>query len=226
MTRYRYPRARILVFAKAPVPGQCKTRLIPELGAKGAARVQRALLDKTLRTALASDLAPVELWCAPSARHAVFRQAGETHGVRLRTQPRGDLGARMDYALRQTLCLAGPGLLIGTDCPVFAPRHLAHALAALNDGADVVVCPAEDGGYVLIGARKAISALFRGMPWGGAAVMAATRRELGRLGIRHTELPPLWDVDEPADLRRAYSQGLLQDKAGFTGLLSAQTIGP
>jgi glycosyltransferase A (GT-A) superfamily protein (DUF2064 family) len=93
-------------------------------------------------------------------------------------------------------------LLIGTDCPALQPEDLRAAASALLDGEDAVVIPAEDGGYVLIGLRRPIPALFEGMAWGTDTVMSSTRRRLREIGMRWRELPTLWDVDRPADLAR------------------------
>lgn len=211
MSDHLYPQARILVFSKAPVAGRCKTRLMPMLGRRGAARLQRELLEKTLDTAISSKLAPVELWCSPSSHHTAFRKARLRHGIRLQTQPRGNLGTRMHKALQPTHRRGRQAILIGTDCPTLTANHLHQALAALAQGSDVVICPAEDGGYVLVGTRTNLPRLFHNIPWGKPEVMAATRRKLNRLGVRHKEMIPLWDVDHPHDLRRARSLGLLRD---------------
>ena len=94
------------------------------------------------------------------------------------------------------------------DCPALTADHLRAAADALRGGADVVVCPAEDGGYVLIGTRKAEPALFSVMPWSTAEVMAETRRRLNALGLVWQELVTRWDVDGPADLDRLRESAL------------------
>jgi uncharacterized protein len=197
----------VAVLAKAPVPGFAKTRLIPLLGAEGAARLQERLVDRALATALAAEIGPVTLWCAPDGTHAFFREAARRHGVRLAAQPEGDLGERMLSAFR-----AAPGgqalVLIGTDCPVLDPSHLVDA-AALLAGADVVMAPAEDGGYGLLAARRPIAELFEGMPWGTDQVAALTRERARSCGLRLTELPTVWDVDTASDVGRLRAAGLV-----------------
>lgn len=205
----RHPDARILVFARAPVPGACKTRLISSVGRRGAARLQRELVGKTLETTVASGLAPVELWCAPDCRHPFFRQCRHDFGVSLHRQPRGSLGRRMSEALRMALREAHYAILIGTDCPALSSDDLADALESLRRGSMAVFQPAVDGGYVLAGLRRAEPRLFHGIRWGTAAVMPATRRRLRQLNMAWAEQPALWDVDLPADLRRAVAEGLL-----------------
>ena len=105
----------------------------------------------------------------------------------------------------------GPALVIGTDCPAMMPAHLRMAAEMLRGGADAVVCPAEDGGYVLIGMRKPLPALFAGMTWGTAGVMAETRRRLRYQQLAWQEPATLWDVDVPEDLPRLRGFGLLDE---------------
>jgi uncharacterized protein len=205
----RYPDARILIFARAPVPGACKTRLIPSVGAQGAARVQRNLLEITLETTVASGLAPVELWCEPDCRHPFLQRCRSQYGIRLRRQPAGDLGRKMSEALRRSLRECAYAILVGTDCPALATVDLENALYALQSGSKAVYQPSDDGGYVLVGARQPEPRLFHGIAWGGPTVMADTRRRLARVGQPWTELPTLWDLDTADDLRRALTQGLL-----------------
>lgn len=198
-------KVQVAVLAKAPIAGLAKTRLIPALGAAGAARLQRQLTRDTVQCALAARLGPVTLWCAPSARHRFFLAMHRTTGVDCLAQPNGDLGERMHRAFRLH-CTQGPLLLIGTDCPALRPAHLRSAARALNDGDDAVFCPAEDGGYVLVGLRQPQPALFAGMTWSTSGVMPETRMRAQRLGLRVQELETLWDVDVPADLGRLYAQ--------------------
>ena len=192
-----------MVFAKAPTPGRVKTRLVPALGEAGAALLQRQLVERTLRTALAAELGPVELWCAPGTNDAFFADCAKQYGVSLRGQGKGDLGIRMARALAHVLAVGSPGLLIGSDCPALTAEYLREAAASLAGGNDAVFGPAEDGGYVLIGlARDPSPQLFDGIVWGAATVMQETRARLARLNWRWRELATLWDVDRPQDLRR------------------------
>ncbi|MBE0627616.1 MAG: TIGR04282 family arsenosugar biosynthesis glycosyltransferase [Burkholderiales bacterium] len=194
-----------MVFAKAPTPGRVKTRLIPALGAKGAAALQRRLIERTLGTAEEARPGTLELWCAPGPDDPFFAACALRHGISLRTQCDGDLGVRMALALESALAAGSPGILIGCDCPAFTAAYLREAAAALADGNDAVLGPAEDGGYVLIGlARPAPAQFFAGMPWGTAAVMQETRVRLMRGNMRWRELAPLWDLDRPEDLQRLH----------------------
>jgi len=191
----------IAILAKAPIPGHAKTRLIPHLGADGAARLQRWLLQKTVAAALMADIGPVSLWCTPDVQHPDFSLCRAFGPVTLRPQPAGDLGRRMLAALDDAPSPAGT-LVIGTDCPLLTPGTLARAAACLRAGDDAVVLPAEDGGYVLIGMRRPAPEAFSGVHWGSDTVMAETRERLKAIGWRWSEPLELWDVDRPADFER------------------------
>jgi hypothetical protein len=196
-------RCRIMVFAKAPAPGEVKTRLIPALGAAGAARLQQQLIERTLRTAAAAGLGTPELWCTPGPQDPFFAACAERHSVGLQAQREGDLGMRMAHALDSALAAGSAALLIGCDCPALTPAVLRDAAAALAGGNDAVFGPAEDGGYVLVGlARGPAAPLFEGVAWGTATVMQETRVRLAGGRWRWRELTPLWDVDRPEDLER------------------------
>jgi rSAM/selenodomain-associated transferase 1 len=186
------PPTDIAILAKAPVPGFAKTRLIPAIGAHAAAVLQERLTERAVATARDAALGEVTLWCAPDTRHRSFRDLG----VALRQQPDGDLGARMLAAFG-----ARPTLVIGTDCPALTAAHLRDAVGALATH-DVVLIAAEDGGYVLIGARAPHPELFVEMTWSVPSVLAETRARIAALGLTSRELPPLWDVDTEDDLAR------------------------
>ncbi len=202
------PSLDIAVFARAPVPGEAKTRLIPRLGADGAARLQERLIEGALKKAVALAGARVALWVAGNADHPFIVAMAQRVGVPVRIQRGRDLGARMLYAFADTLA-RGHGdrcLLIGTDCPALTSADLAAAAFALA-AHDAVVQPAEDGGYVLIGLRAPHAQLFEGIEWGGSTVMQATRERMARLGLRWCERPPLPDLDTPPDYERALAAG-------------------
>ena len=204
--RYGYqPRApaAVAVLAKAPVAGLAKTRLIPLLGAAGAARTQRGFALQTLATARAASTGEVRLWCAPDTSNRFFRALVRHHGVRAWPQPSGDLGHRMAAAVSHHFAQTPnlPLLIVGTDCPVLTAENLQQAADALQN-VDVVLIPAEDGGYVLIGFRKPVHAVFSEVAWSTPQVLAQTRARLGAAGASWCELPTLWDVDEPADWQR------------------------
>lgn len=198
---HAYPDARLLVFAKAPIPGRAKTRLAGKLGARGAAGLQARLTRHAVTTVLSARLAPLQLWCAPSKAHAFFAACRRDYPLTLHTQHGADLGRRMQSALACALRDCNYAVLIGSDCPSLTPAVLRDALRALQAGSDVVLVPALDGGYVLIGVRRSAVRLFQGIEWGSAKVLAQTRHRLRQLGLRWVELPALADVDRPGDLR-------------------------
>jgi uncharacterized protein len=191
----------IALLAKAPIPGLAKTRLIPALGADGAARLQERFIVATVETAL--KVAAVTLWAAPDDTHPIFQRLARH--VRLACQGPGDLGARM---LAAVAAAGGPVLVIGTDCPALTADHMRTAVDLLRDGIDVIVSPADDGGYVLIGMTEANPRLFAGMAWSATTVMAETRRRLAQLNLSWREPARLWDVDVPEDLDRMRAANL------------------
>lgn len=189
----------IIVMAKAPLPGYAKTRLIPALGADGAAALATRLLDATLAQASSAGAARVNLCCAPDTDHPAFARHAGASGVSLSVQGEGDLGARMARAFERQLALRQPALMIGTDAPALDAALLRQAAQALQQ-ADAVFVPALDGGYALIGLHRAAASLFDDMAWSTASVMAHTRERLKAAGLRHVELAAVADIDEPADL--------------------------
>jgi hypothetical protein len=188
----------IAILAKAPIPGLTKTRLIPSIGAHAAAVLQERLNERAVETAISADLGPVTLWCTTDITHPSFQDLAARYPLVLKQQPEGDLGARMLGAIAAN---NRPTLVIGTDCPALIAEHLRAAALALED-TDVVLTPAEDGGYVLIGMRVAHEELFSDITWGTASVLQETRARISSLGLRAHELPALWDIDTEADLAR------------------------
>jgi uncharacterized protein len=200
----------IAILAKAPVAGYAKTRLIPSLEPEGAARLQADFIRRICMQAKAATLGTVTLWCAPDTQHPVFAAMSEACELGLQPQPEGDLGARMLAAVQHAM--PHPVLVIGTDCPVLSAAHLRQAAATLKKtsantltgegAADLVLIPAEDGGYVLIGMRAPHPELFNNMPWSTERVAAVTLARAATLGLSTITMPALWDVDSPADLTR------------------------
>lgn len=198
---YRYPAGRLLIFARAPVPGQVKSRLAAGVGMHQAAALYEQLLRATVATARAARLAPVELYVAGDSKHLVLGELARD-AVRLVAQRGNDLGERMFNALHDSLRSADFAVLIGSDCPAMTEDYLAQACERLCAGNEVVLGPAEDGGYVLIGTSCSDADLFTDMPWGTDRVMQETRQRLQLLGRHCTELETLWDLDTAEDLAR------------------------
>lgn len=196
----QFPDARIIVFAKPPIPGKAKTRLIPVLGGQGASELHARLVRHTLTTATQADLCPVELYCADQQQHPFFAECQQDFPVTLKLQHGADLGARMANAFDQALRASSHVILIGSDCPALTATDLEQALDALITGQDCVLKPAADGGYVLIGLSKLNRAIFSDIDWGSDQVLRQTQAKLKAINWRWQELETTWDLDRPEDL--------------------------
>ncbi len=192
----------IQVFTRAPVPGYCKTRLASFYGKQRAARWARKLALSTVQTLQTSD-APLQLWCAPDSRHEFFLRLRRKFSLSLHRQHGCGLGARMAFALQQGLQCSNKVILVGTDCPTLSLSYIDQAGAALAGGAELVLGPANDGGYVLIAVSKVDRHLFNGIVWGTDKVLASTLRQARRLGLKTCLLEPLQDIDTVHDIRRS-----------------------
>jgi len=195
----------IAILAKSPVAGTVKTRLAMMLGVDGATALHERFVARTVEAAAEAATGPVTLWGSPDERHPYFLDLAQRFSLTLLRQPDDDLGERMHAAVAHA---AGPTLVIGTDCPLMTATHLRDAAEALRSGADAVVIPAEDGGYVLIGLSRPVPELFTDMAWSTEGVMMETRQRLRRLGLSWREPTHLWDVDRPSDVRRMRREGL------------------
>lgn len=191
---------RLVIFAKAPVAGTVKTRLIPALGAQGSAELAQRMLLQTLAQALESGAGSVELCMSPEPYAPAWHGVALPDGIALSDQGEGDLGERMARAVhRVTTTFAQPIVLMGTDCPELTATDIAQAARQLLQH-DAVLTPVADGGYVLIGLHAPCPALFADMPWSTPEVARETLRRMAALDLRVWQAPILHDVDEPADL--------------------------
>ena len=202
MFNYLYPDAVLLIFCKAPIAGQVKTRLLPTLTAEQAMQLHSELSLSTLQRATQQPLCAVQLWCTPTTDHDFFISAAHNYGLTRQLQQGSDLGERMNHALCTALKSYQRAALIGCDCPSLTTQELASAISALNDKTTAVFSPAEDGGYVLIGLNRPQAELFTNIPWGSEQVMVETRARCQQFGIIYHELAEQWDVDTPVDLAR------------------------
>ncbi|MGG6295496.1 TIGR04283 family arsenosugar biosynthesis glycosyltransferase [Leptolyngbya sp. AN02str] len=195
------PIEHLILFTRYPEPGRTKTRLIPALGAEAAANVQRAMTAHVLRQvqALQQERSlQVSLWFAGGS--VAQMQAWLGNGWQLKPQPDGDLGERILVAIQSALAKGAERVVvIGADCPTLDAPCLAQAFNALHHH-DLVLGPATDGGYYLIGLTKAIPELFRSIDWGTERVFAQTMAIAQSLNLTASTLVPLTDVDYPADL--------------------------
>lgn len=192
----------VIQFAKAPIPGQVKTRLTPEFTAAEATAIHCQLVQATANVLLQAKVDQVQLHVAGGLTDP-FIQAFQQQGFALFDQVSGDLGEKMRAALNQGLAEFDQVLLVGSDCPALSPAVLEAAFSALSSGHALVLNPAEDGGYVLIGANAPVPAeVLQGVRWGTESVLQETLVNSQKAGLVVACLPELWDVDFPADVRR------------------------
>lgn len=193
---------RIIIFAKAPVPGRVKTRLIPALGEEGAARLARRMLLATIDEALAAGVGPTELCADPRPSDPAWEDLLIADALQLSVQGPGDLGDRLARAAKRGLSTGMPALLVGTDCPAL-DRYRLRTIAAQLQNHDAVIHPARDGGYVALGLNKYDPSLFSGISWSTDAVAGETIERIEALGWSMTVGETLHDIDVPADLEAA-----------------------
>ncbi|ARN73069.1 TIGR04282 family arsenosugar biosynthesis glycosyltransferase [Oceanicoccus sagamiensis] len=187
--------SRLIVFAKAPIAGEVKTRLSPFLSAENAAQLHRRLVLHTLKTASLLEHCQVELWVGSD--HVWWDQLAGQYAITLHKQCGMDLGERMLSAFDDVLSRSDKAVIMGTDCPWITPHYVQSAFDSLDQNS-AVIGPAKDGGYVLLGLKRPMPALFQTMPWGGETVFAETVSRLQ--GVAWCELEPLRDIDRPEDV--------------------------
>jgi rSAM/selenodomain-associated transferase 1 len=191
---------RTLVFAKAPQPGLAKTRLIPQLGAAGAAALARRMLDHMLANALSAAIGPVELCASPALDQEAWRAIALPSNIAHSAQGEGDLGARLARHARRIVTAGEAVFLVGTDCIQLDADALRAAARALQSH-DCVLHPTADGGYALLGLRHYDDSLFTQIAWSTDSVARTTLERIQRLGWSLHQGAVLHDIDEPADLR-------------------------
>jgi rSAM/selenodomain-associated transferase 2/rSAM/selenodomain-associated transferase 1 len=197
----KLPLDRLIIFTRYPEPGATKTRLIPALGPQGAADLHRQMSEHTLtwarRLKETSAVSP-EVRYDGGDEHRIQQWLGAD--IPFFHQGSGDLGARMARAFQEAFQAgAGPVILVGTDCPGLTGQLIQKSFAVLQQS-DVVLGPADDGGYYLIGLRRVIPQLFAEIPWGTGGVLSKTLQIAEDLKLRVFLLEPLGDVDRPEDL--------------------------
>ncbi len=190
----------LIVFARAPMPGRAKTRLIPALGKKGAAALHQRLLENTLDTITTLQQCKLELWCTPDTSHPSFKHLKNEYPLSLHQQQGADLGERMAHAMQRALMEKRDAIIIGTDCPELSADDILQAIDLLQQGYDAVIGPAVDGGYYLLGLKRFESSLFQNIRWGSDSVFQQTLARLDRAGMPYQTLTTKHDLDRPADL--------------------------
>ena len=190
---------RIVIFAKAPLPGEVKTRLIPALGETGAARLAGEMLRATIAEAMAAGVGTPELCATPHPDDPQWRPFLPGAEIRMTDQGNGDLGERLARAAERVISAGEAILLIGADCPAL-DRHKLRSAAAALAACDVIIHPALDGGYALLGLSRFDASVFEGIRWSGPTVAADTIRRIGALGWPLSIGETLRDIDVPTDL--------------------------
>ncbi len=200
------PRIVVQLFAKAPVAGRVKTRLIPALGEEAAASLAARMLAKTLNECRQALVQPVadytltaELWASPNIVSADWCGVDIPAEMAVFRQCEGGLGARMATGVSHGLERADGVILIGSDCPELTAASLHWAAENLLSH-DSVMIPSVDGGYALLGVRRYLSSLFADMPWSTERVASLTRQRLAACAMVLVERPAVHDIDEAADL--------------------------
>ncbi|MGL5081254.1 MAG: TIGR04282 family arsenosugar biosynthesis glycosyltransferase [Microcoleaceae cyanobacterium] len=193
---------RLIVFTRYPEPGQTKTRLIPALGAEGSAQLHRQMAEKTIKTAQQfAQLRSVALEVCYTGSNLRLMQAWLGQALIYVQQGSGDLGDRLTLAFQKGFVEGNSAVIaIGTDCPDLTSEILTKACEGLQLH-DVVLGPAKDGGYYLVGMQRFIPELFQGIPWGTAAVFQQTTKICQGLRLGVSYLPELTDIDRPEDLK-------------------------
>lgn len=202
---------RIIIFAKAPVPGKVKTRLIPALGGEGAAQLAQAMLVTAIQEALAAAIGKPELCADPSPLRPVWTGLVPT-GIDVSAQGKGDLGQRLARAARRGVAEVGAVILIGTDCPALN-RHALREIARELASTDAVIYPARDGGYVALGLRKYDPSIFEGIAWSDNSVSPQTIDRVKALGWSLHVGPVFRDIDLPIDLAFGPDQWVISSAA-------------
>ncbi|WP_417596762.1 TIGR04282 family arsenosugar biosynthesis glycosyltransferase [Oceanospirillum sp.] len=195
-------RRLIIQFAKEPVEGKVKTRLLSGFKPSETVDLHCELVSVTAEALLASEAEERQLHIAGNLRHP-FLTPFEAQGFTLIQQVEGDLGQKMLAALNKGLEEFEQVILVGSDCPAISPVIIESAFSALDNECRLVLNAAEDGGYVLIGCNHRLpDALFDQVNWGSKTVLSETLSNAASLGLQVRLLPELWDVDYPEDVSR------------------------
>ena len=204
----------LMVFAKAPTPGQVKTRLAAALGAEEAAKVYRRLGKQVVGQLLGGSYRMVIYYDPPDSERAIRRWLGPDHEYL--PQPEGDLGRRLVHAFRSGFQFSEHVCVVGSDVPELGRTHVERAFSRLSapNGPDGVIGPALDGGYYLLALRREAPALFDAIRWSTEIVYRETMERARSLDMKIEPLVPLADVDHPEDLPASLRTGLLPTDAG------------
>lgn len=191
----------VQVFAKSPIPGKIKTRLQPALSADDCAKLSATMIRHSVRVACELEDTDVQLWCFPNTSQPFFETLAEEFPIELIAQQGSNIGERMNFALQRGLEWHRSVQLIGSDCPFYCAEYLLEGFRILETDRQLVLGPAEDGGYLLIGCNWEIpSNIFDNITWGTDSVFRETVDKMNARGITPKLLPKMSDIDRPEDL--------------------------
>jgi len=189
---------QLVIFIKAPIIGQCKTRLIPLLGEQAATEFYKHLASHCVNTANQLSDIDIALYTYPDTRHSFIQQLNNSNSTSLHSQQGNNLGERMYNAINTSLKTYSQCVLIGSDCPGITADYIEQAFSAL-DSHSITLGPATDGGYVLIGSKKISPEIFANTQWSSHTVLQQCLKNINQLNYSHVILPELWDIDTPHD---------------------------
>ncbi|MCG8673371.1 MAG: TIGR04282 family arsenosugar biosynthesis glycosyltransferase [Pseudomonadales bacterium] len=192
------PSRLLQVFLKSPEPGKVKTRLIPDLGVEEATRIHRALVNHVLDVANKAQVDSIECWVAGDIDHADIRKLAE-HFV-VCPQQGADLGEKMLHALNHGLKCYDQAAIVGGDAYSLTPDYIDQAFQRLEQN-QVVLGPAEDGGYILIAAKQTHDSMFNDIRWGVSSVLQAQLERLHACELSYDLLETRWDIDDIKDIK-------------------------
>jgi len=205
---YKYPDIRLIMMARAPVAGQVKSRLARSIGNRRAAGIHHNMVQAQISKLLAANICPLELHVCPKVQHPLFMALRRRGVVRLERQFGDNLGSRMFHAIQSGLKRADSVVLIGADVPGISVEQIRQVCELLSGKNELVIMPADDGGYGLLAMRKLDAGLFRGVNWGTHRVCQQTVRRAMQLGIRYRLFSNCNDIDYQRDLPRLQEQGI------------------
>ena len=210
----KHPDVKLIIFSKAPDAGKVKTRLIPALGTLGATQLHQRMSQHIIDRMQQTQLCDLELQCHPDSKHPFFVNLLNHYCIELNKQHGDDLGQRMSSAINAALVNYKYAIIIGTDAPAIDEAYIAGAIDHLKSGIDLVLGPAEDGGYVLIGLSKPAPGLFAGVDWGTQNVLKQSIEKARQAKLSIKQLDTRWDIDIADDLQQ------LSQNSGLAHLLN------
>lgn len=197
----------ICIFAKPPLPGKTKSRLAEFCGNDAAAKLSGLMLQSLINESVNSCADKVVLWGSPNCNREDFENI-DLKNISFEEQIGDDLGDRMSRCFQEYLLNSNDKIiLIGSDC-ISQTRDLLNNAFNILSNCEVIIQPAFDGGYVLIGQSKYTSEIFKGIPWGGSSVFLMTKEKLDSNKNNYEVLPQTFDVDTKDDLKQLHEFAL------------------